>query len=51
MTAQISQFGKCIQHKMIKSFSEQNVGVARPVQAQVRSPSVTMAAVRHAVTE
>jgi hypothetical protein len=29
MTAQISQFSKCIQRKMIKSFSEPNGGSAR----------------------
>jgi len=29
MAAQISQFSKCIQRKMIKSFSEQNGGTAR----------------------
>jgi hypothetical protein len=30
MAAQISQFSKCIQHKMIKSFSEQNGGYLEP---------------------
>jgi hypothetical protein len=29
MAAQISQFSKCIQRKMTKSFSEQNGGDAR----------------------
>jgi hypothetical protein len=29
MAAQISQFSKCIQPKMIKSFSEQNGGLVR----------------------
>ena len=33
MAAQISQFSKCIQRKMIKSFSEQNGGTARCYQA------------------
>jgi hypothetical protein len=37
MAAQISQFSKCIQRKMIKLFSEQNGGSARGYQETLRS--------------
>jgi hypothetical protein len=42
MAAQISQFSKCIQRKMIKTFSEQNGGSARVLPGQ--SPSLTVTA-------
>jgi hypothetical protein len=35
MTAQISQFSKCIQRKMIKSFSEQNGGYLRACRRMI----------------
>ena len=40
MAAQISQFSKCIQRKMIKSFSEQNGGYLRTGPGQHPSLSV-----------